>query len=190
MQQTKSQTPERIEKSFMSLMAEVPLSDISIQMICKKAGASVGSFYHFFSSKDELLIRSIARMRTDTAEHVRRCLKGNAVDKLKTYLYCAYEYFASSGLQMQRALTIANVRTGHALEEYSETHLFGLLEEILRSGQEEGTIRKDISANTLADILYNMMTGHVEYWVSSNGAFSLTELLSKKTDEVIRLVSA
>src|SRR5688500_16639151 len=44
-----------------SLVGEVGLADASVQEIARRAGASVGSMYHFFPTKDAILAALVER---------------------------------------------------------------------------------------------------------------------------------
>ncbi len=50
-----AETKKRIETEGLKLIRRYGYSGTSIQDICKAAGVSIGTFYHFFSSKSELV---------------------------------------------------------------------------------------------------------------------------------------
>lgn len=51
-----AQTRERISLCAHQIIAERGYDNVSIQDICRQAGVSVGGFYHYFPSKDDLLL--------------------------------------------------------------------------------------------------------------------------------------
>lgn len=52
------ETKKRIYEKTIDLLKDHDFEDITVQEICKNAGCSVGNFYNYFSSKEELVIQS------------------------------------------------------------------------------------------------------------------------------------
>ena len=58
-----AKTKERLHDTALELMDKYGLENITIQDICNAAGVSVGTFYNYYKTKDELLLRGV--LRTD-----------------------------------------------------------------------------------------------------------------------------
>ena len=65
-----SDTYLRIVESAQSLMHASSYSDIGVATICEKAKVQKGSFYHFFSSKQELTLAVIDKNNADLKERI------------------------------------------------------------------------------------------------------------------------
>ena len=65
-----SDTYLRIVESAQSLMHASSYSDIGVAAICEKAKVQKGSFYHFFSSKQELTLAVIDKNNADLKEKI------------------------------------------------------------------------------------------------------------------------
>lgn len=65
-----SDTYSRIVESAQKLIHASSYSDIGVAAICKKANVQKGSFYHFFSSKQELTLAVIEKNNADLKEKI------------------------------------------------------------------------------------------------------------------------
>ena len=65
-----SDTYLRIVESAQTLMHASSYSDIGVAAICEKAKVQKGSFYHFFSSKQELTLAVIDKNNADFKEKI------------------------------------------------------------------------------------------------------------------------
>lgn len=73
-------TKNYIFEAYHNLLKKQPCSEISVSDICKKAGVSRMSFYRNFKSKEDLISKSI--------EKIRKELKSNLIkyDKINQYI--------------------------------------------------------------------------------------------------------
>jgi len=65
-----SDTCQRIIESAQKLIHASSYSDIGVATICKEANVQKGSFYHFFSSKQELSLSVIDKNIVDMKENI------------------------------------------------------------------------------------------------------------------------
>lgn len=65
-----SDTYQRIVESAQALIHASSYSDIGVAAICEKANVQKGSFYHFFSSKQELTLAVIDKNAADLKEKI------------------------------------------------------------------------------------------------------------------------
>nr|NLD40719.1 helix-turn-helix transcriptional regulator [Actinomycetales bacterium] len=54
------ETRQRIYRSALELFREHGYDQVTIREICEAAGVAVGTFYHFFGSKDGTLLYGLA----------------------------------------------------------------------------------------------------------------------------------
>lgn len=54
-----SESKEKLIKSSIELITQKSFSSVGVQQLCDHAGVKKGSFYHFFDSKQELIIESL-----------------------------------------------------------------------------------------------------------------------------------
>ncbi len=54
-----SDTKERLIASVLELVAERSYANVGVQELCEHSGAKKGSFYHFFKSKQDLMLEAL-----------------------------------------------------------------------------------------------------------------------------------
>ena len=57
-----AKTKERLHDTALALMDKYGLENLTIQDICNAAGVSIGTFYHYYRTKDELMLRGVFRV--------------------------------------------------------------------------------------------------------------------------------
>jgi AcrR family transcriptional regulator len=89
---------EHIITSYITLMKKYGHENLTIRNICSSSGISTGTFYHYFSSKDELMSYYLAR----GYEKYRQFSLGkmdnlNPTLKVISVLVCICQYFLEAG---------------------------------------------------------------------------------------------
>ena len=79
-------------------------SDVSINQIVRRAGIPRGSFYQYFTSKDDLLAYLLEEVRNHIKEEYRRVLRDNGGDVFQAQLDC-FDRFTSQELIPDPVLT-------------------------------------------------------------------------------------
>ncbi|MGL5254167.1 MAG: TetR/AcrR family transcriptional regulator [Brevinema sp.] len=64
------QTRERIFQAVLDLIKQSSWNDLQISGICKRCGVSVGTFYHYFPSKQSLIIDLINNVQESFLENI------------------------------------------------------------------------------------------------------------------------
>ena len=116
----KKNVKERMLEAAEQLFAERCFSDVSILSITRKANVSNGSFYRYFSSKEDILKEIVeeAFNRLDVSLKVRgKCLESKLMRLIEDYLY-----FVEDNTLLCKVLHEA---------EYIETSIFKNLKRIL-----------------------------------------------------------
>ena len=57
----KSDAKERLIQAAMDLFYTRSYADVGVQELCKAAGVKKGSFYHFFETKQDLVLAALDR---------------------------------------------------------------------------------------------------------------------------------
>ncbi len=84
--------PEEKRRRFLDAawaeFAGARFSDVSINQIVRRAGIPRGSFYQYFSGKDDLFAYLLEEVRNHVKEEYRRVLKANGGDIFQAQLDC------------------------------------------------------------------------------------------------------
>ena len=165
-------TKNRIMEESLKLFLENGFSDVSLSEIKQASNITTGGFYHYFKSKDDLLIAVIETYIFDYFESTMLRLRkytGTPQDKLKIVMLSLL-----GDAQLSDSVTI-DYKTLHLLlmegvkkfkpisEKYSEFYhsLLDFILEVVEEGIDQGIIRNDMDPVELATIIETAMVGNI-----------------------------
>lgn len=177
-------TKGRIVSAAWKLFYEQGYERTTVEDIIFESETSRGSFYHYFSGKDELL-GSLSMIFDEKYEELKQTLPEDmpAVDKL-AYLTHEVFYMIDNGVSIELLAKLLSSQ----LVTHGEKHLldrsrtyFKILTQVIRTGQEKGELRDDMTVNEIVKA-YAMFERALMYdWCLSNGEYAL----SKYSDQMV-----
>lgn len=174
-----AQTQKKIAETIASLLTEYKFQDLTVNMICERAGVSVGTFYHYYPSKDFILLFKYLSDEyfedlTENHAFTGDCCQ-NVAFWMYQYFYYVEKYF---GLDMQIELFRSQL-VHHAdqnAEFFVESRPFiKKLRRLLEEGVEKGQLTDQIPVRRMVDELLRCSNGHLFDWCVKNGSYSVTE---------------
>lgn len=177
-------TKNKIYKSSIKLMEQQGFNNIKIEDICKKAGVSIGSFYNYFKSKNDILIEIYIKADEYFEKTVKNQLEGdNFPDKIVSF----FEYYA-----------IYNILTGFETVKqlfgpYNKMYITkgrkmqAVLIDIIEKGQESGQLTNEVSPEEMNDYLFVAARGVCYDWCARDGEYDLKDYMSSYFKRLINL---
>ncbi len=177
----KSDKYRRILEAAIKVFAQQGFFQSTVSQIAKEAGVADGTIYLYFKNKDDLLRQLfsyktgeiIGRFKEEMAK------AGTATEKLQTLIRCHLEEF-------QRDMHIAIVYQAETrqsrhkkvegiINELTKTYL-SLISEIIETGQEEGSIRKDLYLGLVKRFILGAVDEVINTWVLSGAKYDLVSM--------------
>lgn len=175
-------TRGRIINAAWALFYEQGYEDTTIEEIVEAAGASKGSFYHYFEGKDALL-GTLSYLFDEKYAQLQKTLdpEMDAFDKL---MYLNRELFRM--IEDRVSLELLARLISSQLTTKGEKHLldhnrlyYRLLRVTISEGQKKGQLRSDVSVNDIVKT-YAMCERSLMYdWCLCSGEYSLAEYAHK-----------
>jgi TetR/AcrR family fatty acid metabolism transcriptional regulator len=176
------ETKNRIYAAAIDLMDRKGFDGLTIADISRKAGVSVGSFYHHFESKNDILAEIFRKADDYFSTEVVSQLKKRAVpDQIVEYFDHYARFNIASGVEMTQQLFSPKVK--HFTEETRP--MLTLLLDLIRKGQENGEIRMDTEPGALARFLFVVARGVVFDWSLREGSYDLEETMHRYMERVV-----
>lgn len=160
-------TKNRIYQCGVRLMNQHGFSNITVEQIAKKAKVSVGTFYHYFQSKFDLLSEVYRLGDEYFAGRVPALLREftSCAERVGAYFDLYAQLSLEDGIEMVRSLYVPTNRMflthGRAMQD--------LLTDILHQGQQCGEISADLSAQTITEELFLVARGVIFDWCLHDG---------------------
>jgi AcrR family transcriptional regulator len=164
-------TKKRIYQCGIGLMQQHGYENITVEQIAKKSNVSVGTFYHYFQSKFELLVEIYRQGDEFFLEHTPEILKKNmsCLEKIKEYFLLYAVLSLRDGIDSVRNLYVPTNRMfithGRAMQD--------LLIQIIKAGQESGEITDSLLPDNISEKLFIAARGVIFDWCLHDGKSDL-----------------
>jgi len=172
----KSTIDKRIEiyDAAMALIVEHGFDNVTINDICDAAGITVGSFYHHFVSKDEILIVCLEAEDKEVLKEVQD------MDKKGTKLsYCdriiqllvnrTYLGTSAKSLDFSINFGISVLKRIDASSNSPTRELYKAALNYLKLGRKAGEFKSDIDLEFTLNTLFYYTSGLIRAWQLSGG---------------------
>lgn len=178
------QTKNKIYETAIDLLKTKDFQYITIEEICSTAGVSVGTFYHYFSSKSDFLIEMYSRADHYFLEEVnQKLISTRPLEKILEYFVVYAKYNEWIGISTMKQLYHANnhlfITKGRGMQK--------VLENIIHEGQVEGVILDEMSPIEMTEYLFITARGVTYDWCLHDGQFSLAEQMQQYMGRLLKI---
>ncbi|MCD8329490.1 MAG: TetR/AcrR family transcriptional regulator [Lachnospiraceae bacterium] len=155
------------------LIREKGYDSVTVQEICERCGKSVGAFYHYFSTKEDVIAASYKMFDESLKERYHAEQFSSWKDAVRFLLDAYLEYSVTNGLEMDRAIIIAQLSSSNTYITRSSRNFYCFITEALTQG---AGLSLDVhAAESYCDCLIRTVRGTIFAWVMSGGNFSLID---------------
>lgn len=144
---------EKIRQVIISLFADALFHDVGIRDICTRAEVTPKTIYKHFGNKETLLISAIApdmaRLTQDMEDAATGL--GSTTDRLEAVTR-AFISFYFDNLPVAR-IVFLNIPSAYFVSQpaFIQRGQLDVMANLIREGQQEGSIRKDVEASELVE---------------------------------------
>lgn len=181
-QQMKSQqTRESIYAAAVRLLEKYGYAYLTVRNICEEAELSIGTFYHHFTNKDDLLAVFIsdgylnyAKTRHHGAiEDVCEAIWINLDDYISYHLETDFDFVCKYHSTDNKTI---DTRNKHSDKELARTPLVGKTIDLVARGQKAGHITRALPAGEIADDIITIAKGLIFDWCLTDAAMDLKKV--------------
>lgn len=181
--QQAAQTKARISLCAHKLIEEQGYENVSIQSICKAAGVSVGGFYHYFPSKDDLLLHTYVYFDNLVEKEFSKQTFSNNVEAI-TALIMGQLAVTKLGVSFQSNSLQAQLRAADGYFFNEERYFPRYLRQLVGRAMDSGEIHPSHGEEAVAQLLLQTSRGVLFDWALHKGAYSAEE----RTLEIFHLL--
>ena len=168
---------EILEK-VLPILSDESFDDISVSEICAKIGISIGSFYHYFEKKSDLLSGFLNLIDDDIERNVAPLMtKEDEIENMKIFAHGWAEHVSAHGIERSRLISSINPE-GNVTAESERTSV-RILKEALIRGQEKGQITDEYDAGELSRMFLLTLRGITLDWSRRNGSYPIVERMDQ-----------
>ncbi len=176
------ETKRKIYKTAIVLMEKKGFNNVTIKEISKASGVSVGAFYHYFNSKNDIYFEIYRKGDEYFQKVVSKSLKEeDSLNRILEYFEFYARYNLITGLETTKLLY--NTQNKWFIKKGRYMQL--LLQEIITEGQNKNELRNEMSSEEITDYLFISARGVVYDWCLNEGKYDLAH----KIKNHIKLIS-
>lgn len=176
MKESPKKTAKR-QELMMSIIGIVNNNDfekLTIRDICNQAGISIGTFYHYFEEKSDI-VRILFICIDDYFENnVEPNFIDDELENILTFVTEYAKYCYKSGVAVDKIISTAPLMDLNKDYLSNNTRrLSKIIKEVVLRGQEKGQITKEIPCEEICRIVLVGMRGYCADWAKCNGNYDI-----------------
>ncbi len=173
------ETHKRIYNTAFGLMTKKGFDKITIKDIAKKAGVSIGTFYHYYKSKDDILYEIYYK----ADEYFRQMMAGMEAETAPERIIEYFRYYAKYSERNTVGFTthLYNIENKYFLKKGRLMQT--VLADIIRQGQENKELIQTKTPDELVDFLFLIARGIIFDWGLRDGQYDV----EAKTIEIMTM---
>ena len=181
-------TYENIILTAEQLTENNSFENISVDLICAKAGISKGGFYHHFPSKDLLISLLIGRQMGNLIEERIEPFfnKKNAFALLQIYIDTMVSYMENSPQNVLARCWVALSEHPEMTNAAFAQNFFHIIHKIVVQGKSEGSIRPDLTDEFCQAYLTGTITGIMLYGTTFQAQQTLHDFASQSLELICK----
>ncbi len=169
-----------ILSKVMKLTEKTPFEDLSIRDICEGTGISVGSFYHYFKEKSDLVTGLMDLIDSYMEKEVLPQLTcDSALENLRLISLGFSQHIANCGLEQAKLIAVYKPTD---VDDYGARRLiFRMIESVVTAGQESGEFHKDLTPEKTSEMILTAISGVAVDWTRCRASYDLVERMGDYT---------
>jgi len=174
-------TKRRIIRSFLEITKKKGNEKTTIRDICREANVSVGTFYKYFRTKNDIYFAIYEPADNYFTNTVKKRIKGDsAIEKVVDFSRYYAKLNVDTGLENVKKLY--NPDNSWFLKRRP---MHRILEKIIKNGQESGELSDEMKAGEMVEFLFVIMRGCCYNWCTLNGSYNLETQMVKYIKRVM-----
>ncbi|SDE31543.1 TetR/AcrR family transcriptional regulator [Sporomusa acidovorans] len=166
----------KIIDAALELMQQQGYEGMTVEEIITAANISVGTFYHYFKSKADILQEAFRTMDKYFEEYVVGKLgdEHSSIDRITQFFHHYALHTTTVGIDNIRSIYSMNnpmFKTKRQMEVF--------LEDIIHDGQAKGEITTSIPAEEIRRYFFILIRGVIFDWCVHAGSYNLEEEVNK-----------
>lgn len=172
-------TKKKIYKTGIALFQEHGFDGVNVSQIAKSAGVSVGTFYHYYTSKLDLIMDLYRGADTYFEEEVTASAQKLPFREQIKYFFHEYCAMAErNGIELTRKMYVPD----NTLFLSRTQGMHQVLLDLIDAAQSAGRFSAEKTPQAVSDELFLIARGVIFDWALREGAYNLQEKMEAMLD--------
>jgi AcrR family transcriptional regulator len=175
---------KRIFKAALKLINSGGYDETTVKDICKAAKVATGTFYHYFESKQDIIIEYVKNESQDLEHFYKKLELTSGYDRFLAVLEYQLSYYDLKGKAFVKKLYEIDIMRNFEIIGFENYSLHRILAECVAEGQAAGEIRQEYDVMFITKLAVHSMLGHSYEWI----CYSAESLMDSSYEDLVRLM--
>lgn len=172
----KQDSRQIIIDTTIGLVRTIGADALTVRKVCSKAGLSIGTFYHFFQNKDDLMMYFIRE--TSFAELELHTPPDHFSDRIAELYMHLFDKYMEFGVDFMRKFytpenSALQLYMGTPEGTFADGTVMHRCEEEIRNAQKLGILTNEANAHILSIDICTVVKGCIFEWALDNGEMDI-----------------
>lgn len=170
------ETKQRIITSTMTLLGEKDYNTISIKDICAKSSIGIGTFYHYFKSKEDVINSTSEIFDWGFENKINSKIPEDPFNALETIIWHYFKYTSLTGYQGISVLYRQQLINGSEYFTDNNRYLYRILQSEVDKCISAGIFRSELNNYEITERILKVLRGTIYDWCLHKGKYDLVEI--------------
>jgi AcrR family transcriptional regulator len=170
-------------------MDEEGLKNVTIKDICEKAGISIGSFYHYFSSKDSI-VQEMYQLMDEyfLLNKDNICSHFSACDDIIDFVTHFGLYVEQWGYYANLLVIRTSVEEAAKGSSNQQRRIYNVLKDIIDTGIEDKFFKISIDDDDLASTIFVIIRGYLLEWTKQGADYPVKDNMVRQVKYLLNSI--
>ncbi|WP_010169268.1 TetR/AcrR family transcriptional regulator [Candidatus Epulonipiscium viviparus] len=170
-------TKHKIIQCAIDLFQQEDFKDIKIKTICDAADISIGTFYHYFDSKEDIIIKTFEQCDMLLADQQYDLTDLTPEQKIKSILQQMAFIYEKNSASFLSQLLITQLAINNKYLLSTSRYLYTEIYKHFQQGLDQGDFHSSRTAPSLTSSLLRWLRGALYEWCLNEGSYSISNLI-------------
>jgi len=164
--QTKgNNTRKKIFQVSVELINNKGYDETTIKDICQEANIGIGTFYHYFKSKQDILMAYVKEENENILDFYNSLSTDSYYENLLSIIEYQLDYIDLKGREFVRSVFTIELMNNVTLLGIDNYSAYNLVFQCLSKGQDNKEFLSEHSAEFMGDLIINSIFGYIHSWI-------------------------
>lgn len=183
-----AKTKNRIFETANELIEKKGYNQVTIREICKQAEVAKGTFYHYFSAKEDIILEIYKKVDKYYDELIKKGFSSDdQVQKIIEVVTYKAIYVQKCKIDKVKEVYKAQMEVGNNFFISKQRSSYKILYNIIEKAQANNEFKTNQTAAELTKIIGLSVRGVIYDWCINNGSYDLETYLKKYIKNIIEI---
>jgi len=180
---------EFIYHATLDLFNSKGFDKTTLNDICKASGIAMGTFYHYYPSKESILLEYFAEIGSKVQTHYQALEDKESLEALKDIIDYIIDLYLQGNPNILGRFSAIEMESTDDLSRSEIFPLKTIIADILKRGYASGNFRSELSSDYIAYLILAIFIGVLTTWTSRGMHYDLKSHLFAQLQPLLAFIT-